>query len=298
MLAMLFSVSATALAVEPDGDSDSGEAESPIVQDEDSIEIDPNNEAEQPVVHGKKGKNLKKTFRKELNERKRELQQLKSAISKEKEQLEAQYEELLASGDTEGANALLEEIENLKLQIDAKKAEVKKAINERFMLAKTLYFDEELAQVNSAAELIAQMYKDAATLDTGSVSVKNNLIKFDVPPYIKGVVTLIPVRAITEQLGCDVTWDGETRTVTVSKNNIEIKITIGSRTVYVNGSPVELNTAAEITCGRTFLPLRFIAEAMGLEVSWDGDNQVIDIDDPAEEPVDEEVPDSTETVPA
>jgi len=36
---------------------------------------------------------------------------------------------------------------------------------------------------------------------------------------------------------------------------------------------------------------------MGLEVSWDGGNQVIDIDDPAEEPADEEATDGTETVP-
>ena len=50
----------------------------------------------------------------------------------------------------------------------------------------------------------------------------------------------------------------------------EVKLTIGSTTAYVNGEAKTLDVAPVIENSRTLMPLRFIAEAMGATVEWDG----------------------------
>jgi len=236
-------------------------------------------ETEASDTNEKKQAEPQKQFRVELNEQKKELQKQVSELNQQKEELEAQYETLLRSGDTAGAEALLTQIQALDEQIQGVKTQIKKTINERWMVVKTMYTDEELAQFDSAADLITQMYADAKTLAAGCVTVNNNLIKFEAPPYIKGGVTLIPVRAVAEKLGAEVSWDADTQKVTITKNETVIEITVNKMAVLVNGVPTEITLPAEVTCGKTYLPLRFLAEVLGFDVTWDGENEVIDISD-------------------
>lgn len=184
---------------------------------------------------GNEKSTVQKEFKFELNERKNELTKQNGTLEEQKEQLGIQYQELSASGDSAGAQAILDSIADLDAQISVLKTEMKQIINERYMVIKTMYSEDELAQFDSAAALIEQMYADAETLEAGSVTVKNNLIKFEAPPYIKAGKTLVPIRAITEALGADVVWDEATRSVTVSKDNIVVVITINSTTVLVDG---------------------------------------------------------------
>lgn len=223
--------------------------------------------------------NAKKKFKAELISQKKELQLKKSTLSEQKEQLKSEYDALIDSGDTAGAESLLSNIKELDTQIIELKSQVKKIINERYMVVKSLYTEQELSQYNSASELISKMYADAQTLKEGSIIVKNNIIKFDAPPYIKGGVTLVPVRAITLQLDAQVDWNPETQTVTVTKDDTVVEMTVNSTTVLVNGNPVELETNTEITCARTYVPLRFLSETFSLKVNWDGENEEIDIDE-------------------
>ena len=138
----------------------------------------------------------KKGFKDELNEQKKELQQEKSGLNQQLEELQLQYETMLASGDEEGAAAILESMDGLNEQIQGVQAQIKETINQRYMVVKTMYTDEELAEFSNAKELISQMYADAEVLSAGSVTINNNLIKFDTPAYIKKGVTLVPLRAL------------------------------------------------------------------------------------------------------
>jgi hypothetical protein len=58
--------------------------------------------------------------------------------------------------------------------------------------------------------------------------------------------------------------------LTPAKAASSIRLTVGERIAYVNGSPVQLDVAPEIVNGMTLVPLRFLAEALGSEVKWDG----------------------------
>ena len=96
-------------------------------------------------------------------------------------------------------------------------------------------------------------------------------------PVIINDRTLLPIRAVVEELGGTVGWNGETREVTLRYNSNEIVLTIDSMSAALNGTAQTLDTAPTIINDRTMLPIRFIAEGFGLGVEWNGDTQEITI---------------------
>ncbi len=85
----------------------------------------------------------------------------------------------------------------------------------------------------------------------------------DATPYIDAGSgrTLVPVRYLGNALGAQANWDAYNRTVTITKSGLDISMEIGSTTLTVDQAPV-------ISNGRTYLPARWVAEALGYNVSW------------------------------
>lgn len=116
---------------------------------------------------------------------------------------------------------------------------------------------------------------------TMSVNDDTN-IKLDSPPIIKNSRTLLPIRAVAEALGARVAWDESTKKVTITSSSIKIEMWIGKNTANVNGKQVPIDSQnptvkPEIINGRTMLPVRFVAEALGANVIWDNSAQTITI---------------------
>lgn len=107
-------------------------------------------------------------------------------------------------------------------------------------------------------------------------------------PVIVNDRTLLPVRAVAEEMGGTVQWNGDTKTVTLSYNEYEIKLVIDDNTAYLNGTAQILDTAPAIINERTMLPIRFIAESFKFNVSWDQSEQkttITKITQPTETPL-------------
>lgn len=102
--------------------------------------------------------------------------------------------------------------------------------------------------------------------------VNGEACTLDAAPVIKNSSTMLPVRFVAENLGATVGWDGATSTATLTTDTVEIIITIGAKTATVNGVEKELVSPAFIdgASGRSYLPVRFIAENLGATVAWDG----------------------------
>ena len=67
----------------------------------------------------------------------------------------------------------------------------------------------------------------------------------------------------------DIVWDGTTATLT--KGDTVVKVTLGSKDVLVNDQPVAMDVMPELVPpGRIMLPYRFVAEAFGATVAWNG----------------------------
>ena len=101
----------------------------------------------------------------------------------------------------------------------------------------------------------------------------------DAPPFIENGRTLVPIRFIAESFGAKVDWIGETKTVIINleSKKISIVLQIGSKIAIVNGERITLDVAPKIVNGRTFVPLRFVAETFGAEVLWNGSERKITI---------------------
>ena len=89
--------------------------------------------------------------------------------------------------------------------------------------------------------------------------------------------TLVPVRAIIEEMGGSITWDGRNRKVVIDLQNRTLELWIGAKTAYNNKYYFEFDVTPQIINNRTFIPVRFVAEQLGSIVSWDPATQKIRI---------------------
>jgi hypothetical protein len=97
-------------------------------------------------------------------------------------------------------------------------------------------------------------------------------------------------------MGAEVKWVDETKTVTATKGDTEVILTIDNASPTINGTVVPIDQPGIIVDGRTLAPLRFVAEAFGGTVDWDGATQTASItmgtteEEPAEPPVEAALP--------
>ena len=123
------------------------------------------------------------------------------------------------------------------------------------------------------AFLLLLMLALTASAEAVSLYVDTDLIQTDVPPTIVDGRTLVPMRAIFEALGAEVDWDGETRTATGTLGEHTVSIQVGAKTALDDGQTRTLDVPAQIIQNCTMVPARFISEALGCTVAWDGTSQ-------------------------
>ncbi|GAA4858371.1 stalk domain-containing protein [Paenibacillus vulneris] len=110
-----------------------------------------------------------------------------------------------------------------------------------------------------------------------TVELNGQRQQYEQPPVIRDGNTLVPLRAIFEAMGADVTWDEKTQTAAGRKGDITISLKIGDRQAWKNGQAVQLEAAAQLVNGYTMAPARFIGEAFGGQLSWDGATRTVTI---------------------
>ena len=103
-----------------------------------------------------------------------------------------------------------------------------------------------------------------------AVIVDDQAIINDVAPVIRNDRTLVPIRVITEALGGQVAWNEAAKEVTLTINGKEIKMTIGKALEKYGVAPV-------IIGGRTFVPVRFVADELGAVTTWDDATKTVTI---------------------
>ncbi|MEG6523098.1 phosphodiester glycosidase family protein [Desulfotomaculum sp. 1211_IL3151] len=100
------------------------------------------------------------------------------------------------------------------------------------------------------------------------VYVDYQRLYLDVAPALENGRTLVPMRKIFERLGAAVDWHAETKTVTATKGDVKLELTLGKTNAVVNGETRQLDVPAKVIDGRTMVPMRFVAETLGAKVDY------------------------------
>ena len=116
-----------------------------------------------------------------------------------------------------------------------------------------------------------------ATSNEIHVIMNGQNVSFDVPPQIIKNRTMVPMRAIFEQFGMNVNWDGSTKTVTATKDDTNIILKVGDNRLGKNNISYPLDSPATIVKSRTLVPLRAISEALNANVNWDQSTRTVKI---------------------
>ena len=101
-----------------------------------------------------------------------------------------------------------------------------------------------------------------------AVKFNDEYMQFDVEPIMLNDRVLVPLRAIFEKLGCTVEWDDLTQTATAKRNGRIVMVTVGSDAAFVANKVHTLDQPPVMMNDRVLVPLRFVSEAFGCEVSW------------------------------
>jgi hypothetical protein len=112
-------------------------------------------------------------------------------------------------------------------------------------------------------------------LGSKSAYVNQKRTELDVAPFTENGRTLVPFRFIGEALGAKVTWNQETKKAIYELASVKVEISIGSQIAVVNGKEIKLDVAPKISNGRTFVPIRFVSEALGASVIWEASTKKI-----------------------
>lgn len=137
---------------------------------------------------------------------------------------------------------------------------------------------DEVCQQVSVQVRVATEQKIILSMQVGSTIAYLNQrpVELEAPPYItKEGRTMVPVRFVSEAFGANVKWDAKEKKVTITRFDTTLEMWIGNKRMLVNGTQKDLSSPPEIKGGRTYLPFRAIAEAMGAEVYWYGDSKTI-----------------------
>lgn len=131
------------------------------------------------------------------------------------------------------------------------------------MLPALLLMQLLLPQIGMAKETPVRLFLD------------DKLLKAEQPPRNVDGNVMIPVRIVTESLGAEVKWNQEEQKVTVDKGDLHVSFRIGRKEADVNGTIHNLEVAPINVEGTSLLPVRLIAEQMGLEINWDQEGQAV-----------------------
>ncbi|MBR6543597.1 MAG: copper amine oxidase N-terminal domain-containing protein, partial [Anaerotignum sp.] len=115
------------------------------------------------------------------------------------------------------------------------------------------------------------------TINQVVAKVLGETVVNDVAPIIRNGRTVLPARFVVEALGGNIAWDEAAQKVTITKDDTTLEIFINEPFATVNGTPVQLDAPAFIENSRTYLPLRFIAEYLDAEVTWNEAAQTVTI---------------------
>jgi hypothetical protein len=128
--------------------------------------------------------------------------------------------------------------------------------------------------------LAASVAVVAAWSHPASLLVNGERVVSDVPPVTHASEAFVPLRAVGESLGAQISYDPKNGTIEVVRGEDDLRMHVGERVASLNGSRMTLAHAPFELRGRTMVSLSVIARAFGSKVRYDTAHAKIDVVSP------------------
>ncbi|WP_239617990.1 stalk domain-containing protein [Cohnella mopanensis] len=103
-------------------------------------------------------------------------------------------------------------------------------------------------------------------------------LSLTVQPQVINGVTMIPYNAIASKIGATANFNQKAKTIKITRGQTTAELTLDSNQATVDGKTVTLNAKVIAKNGSTFVPLRFLGDALGLWVNWNAGTKTVSID--------------------
>lgn len=111
-----------------------------------------------------------------------------------------------------------------------------------------------------------------------TVTVDGKAVQFDrMQPQMKNGRVFVPLRGVFEMLGATVQYTEKTKLVVITKGNESIELRVGQKRANKNGAEIMMDATPWLRNGRALVPLRFLAESLRADVSWQASTQTVAI---------------------
>lgn len=125
--------------------------------------------------------------------------------------------------------------------------------------------------------LLLAMGQGAVAEESCKLTLNGRELAVDPAPVNRGGTILVPLRLLFEEMGATVDYDPETGKITGTRGEISIQLQVGSLQAMRNGGNMPLEQAPVLIGEKTYVPARFVAEAFGAEVSWEGETSTVQV---------------------
>ncbi len=142
--------------------------------------------------------------------------------------------------------------------------------------------ESDLSPENPAAAAPSQTYDPIADASETSITVLLNgePVTFDAQPEILAGTTFVPLRSIFEQLGAEVEWNQQRQEALLTSGREEICLKVGSKVAIRNTEVSNLTDAPYLKEDRVMVPLRYLSEFLGYDVTWNPKTRTAEIRSP------------------
>jgi len=132
-----------------------------------------------------------------------------------------------------------------------------------------------LSAIGAAALLTALLAAPALAAGPVTVQLNGNTLNLNPAPTERAGRVFVPLRGVFENLGASVVYAGGVINATGRGHSVSLRI--GSQQATVDGQQQTLDVAPFIIGASTYVPLRFVSQALGATVNYDGSNNIVAI---------------------
>jgi len=112
-------------------------------------------------------------------------------------------------------------------------------------------------------------------VDGNVLDTYDDIQQIDLPGFIYNNRTLLPLRKMFNIFGIVPEWNSRDRVITAEGNGKKIWLQIDNQDIKINDQIYKIDVPAKIFNNRAYVPVRFIAEAFGVEPIWDGNSKTV-----------------------